>query len=70
MKDPEHFIDKPAEEIDTVLKAFKRSVSRFPDNNFLGTRDPTQEGSPYVWKSWKQCDQITDNFARGNLPYN
>ena len=56
----------PDPDIDTLLKAFKRSVRRFPNNPFLGTRDESVEGRPYKWRSWKEVDEITENLARGN----
>lgn len=58
---------KPAEDVDTLYKAFKRSVTRFPNNNFLGTRDEKQDGRPYVWKTWRECDTISTNLALGKF---
>lgn len=50
-----------------MAKAFRRTVERIPDNNFLGTRDEKQEGKPYVWKSWKTCDKISDSLSKGAI---
>jgi len=36
-----------------------------PNNEFLGTRDPSQEGSPYVWKSWTEVNDIVDKLSKG-----
>lgn len=49
----EGLVERPDEGIDTLLKAFKRSVERYPNEPYLGTRDNNQEGRPYVWKTWK-----------------
>lgn len=56
IEDPSKLVTCYNEGVDTMSKAFKRTVERFPDNNFLGTRDEKQEGRPYVWKSYKTCD--------------
>ena len=31
----------------------------------MGSRDPTQEGAPYVWKTWTQVETIVNNLAAG-----
>ena len=36
-----------------------------PTSNFLGKRDENQEGRPYVWMTFKQCDEYVKNLARG-----
>ena len=46
----------PEPGIDTIWKCFKHQVDRIPDAEFLGHRDPTQEGAPYVWKTWKEVN--------------
>jgi len=33
--------------------------------DFLGWRDKTKEGMPYVWKTWQECRDYVDNLARG-----
>ena len=35
------------------------------DVDFLGSRDPNQEGKPYVWKTWNQVDADVRNLAIG-----
>lgn len=65
MPSPDQLVEKPADDVDTMLKAFKRSVRRFPNNNYLGTRDETQEGRPYKWRTWREVDELTDQLAQG-----
>jgi hypothetical protein len=55
----------PNNEYDTVLKGFEYSVKRFPNNDYLGTRDATQEGRPYTWRTFKEVDEIVTNLAKG-----
>jgi len=38
----EELVCLPAPGIDTLLKAFNRSVERYPNEPYLGTRDPNQ----------------------------
>lgn len=40
-------------------------MRRIPDEGFLGSRDPSQEGAPYVWKTWRQVEQIVNELAAG-----
>ena len=40
-------------------------VKRIPDECFLGSRDFTQEGGPYVWKTWAEVNSIATDLARG-----
>ena len=49
----------------TIWEAFQHTVGRLPDGNFVGTRDPSQAGSPYVWKTWKQVETIVEDLAAG-----
>ena len=52
--------------MDTIWRAFKYQVTRIPDELFLGSRDySTDETGPYVWKTWKQVDELVENYARG-----
>jgi long-chain acyl-CoA synthetase len=50
------FVRLPFEGVDTLLKAFKRTVNKSGGSQFLGTRDPNQEGRPYVWRSFNDTD--------------
>ena len=56
-------------EVETILQGWERSVKRVPNGNFTGTRDSSEEGvkngRPYVWKTYRECDEITTNFSRG-----
>ena len=63
MPSVDQLVDRPADDVDTMLKAFKRSVRKFPNNNYLGTRDETQEGRPYKWRTWREVDELTDQLA-------
>ncbi len=63
----EELVCLPAPGIDTLLKAFKRSVERYPNEPYLGTRDPNQEGRPYIWKTWGEVDTLTTDLAYGKL---
>jgi len=54
----------------TIWDAFKHTVGRLPDSEFVGTRDPTQEGAPYVWKTWKQAEEIIEDLAAGMVHLN
>lgn len=67
VEDPNQLLCKPSENVDTLVKAFKRSVERFPNNNYLGTRDEKQEGRPYVWRSWKSCDDVSTKLSLGKF---
>ena len=40
-------------------------VKRIPNELFLGSRDFSQEGGPYVWKTWAEVDSIAQDLARG-----
>ena len=31
----------------------------------MGSRDQSQEGAPYVWKTWRQAHQIVNDLAKG-----
>lgn len=35
------------------------------NDDWLGSRDKTQEGAPYVWKTWRQVNSNVDNLAKG-----
>jgi hypothetical protein len=43
-------------------------VATYPDRQFLGTRDNSQEDRPYTWRTYKNVDEITDALTAGNLP--
>ena len=55
----------PFQGVDTIWKAFKHTVGRLPDSQYLGSRDPTQPGEPYVWKTWREVDEIVEDMAAG-----
>jgi hypothetical protein len=49
---------------DTLWKGFKDTVSRMPNENFLGTRNlALKEEMPYEWKTFKEAHDIALNFA-------
>ena len=31
----------------------------------MGSRDPSQEGAPYVWKTWAQVQKLVEYMAAG-----
>ena len=64
-KDENDYKQQPAPGVETIWDAFKHSRERLPNENFLGSRDPTQEGSPYVWKTWAQVDTLVNQLAAG-----
>lgn len=55
---------------DSLLKLFRRTCRTLPNNEFLGTRDKKQEGAPYVWKTYRDVEQIADNLAKGYVALN
>ena len=66
MNGTDDFTKVPFEGVDTLAKAFNRTVNKSGGNQFLGTRDPNQEGRPYIWKTFKETDEISDNLVKGN----
>lgn len=64
-EDPKTLTGPAEEDIPTIVHAFKKTAKRIPNSNFLGTRDDQQEGRPYVWRTFKQCEDYVDNLARG-----
>ena len=46
------------------------SNGRLGDQPFLGSRNATQTGAPYVWKSWVQVHTLVDQLAAGILSLN
>jgi long-chain acyl-CoA synthetase len=51
--------------VTTVVDAFHESCKMRPHKDFLGWRDKTKEGQPYVWKTWQESRDYVDNLARG-----
>ena len=51
--------------MNTVWDAFKMTSKKQANLDFVGSRDPTQEGSPYVWKTWAQVETIVEHLAAG-----
>jgi long-chain acyl-CoA synthetase len=64
-KDENDLVRYPYDDVKTVWDAFQRSVKKFPNNDFLGTRNDKKEGRPYEWKTWKQVDEIVLNLSKG-----
>ena len=54
----------------TLYDAFARSCKRVPNETFLGSRDFSQEGAPYVWKTFSYVKQIVDYLAAGIIHLN
>ncbi len=57
----------PPDGTNTLLKGFRKTVANYGQSQFLGTRDDTQEGRPYVWKNFKEIDDISDLLVRGMI---
>ena len=55
----------PAPGVQTIWDAFMHSKGRLPNENFMGSRDPSQEGAPYVWKTWAQVETLVNHLAAG-----
>jgi len=56
----------PFEGVDTILKCFKMQVKRLPNEWWLGTRDFSKDPTgPYAWKTWKEVNEIMENYAKG-----
>ena len=51
--------------LDSFAKVFDHNAKESPDHRFLGTRDETQPGRPYTWKTYGECNEISNNLARG-----
>ena len=58
------------EGMDTIWKQFKMTSRKFPNNEWMASRDKSQEGSPYVWKTFRQIEEIVDNLAKGYVALN
>lgn len=56
--------------MNTIWDAFKQTALRQPNHDFVGSRDPSQEGSPYVWKTWNQVETIVNYLAAGFVHLN
>ena len=64
-EDPNVVTGPLSDKLATLVDAFHASVQIRPNQNFLGWRDHSQEGQPYIWKTWAQCRDYVDNLARG-----
>lgn len=64
-KNQNEFKTIPYDGVDNLWSIFTHQVKRQPDANFLGSRDPTQDGAPYVWKTWAKVNEIVDDLAAG-----
>lgn len=40
----------------TVPELFQKVVRKFPNRQFLGTRNLNIEGKPYEWKTYREID--------------
>ena len=47
--------------IDTILKSFRRSTEKSPNNDFLGTR----VGESYEWLTYKEVYDLQEDFGYG-----
>lgn len=69
-RDENDFKTIPYEGIDTIWKLFQYQVTRIPNSAFLASRDWTQPGGPYLWKTWKQVSEIAINLSKMIHAYN
>lgn len=51
----------------TLWEIYQRTVKRFPDRQFLGTRNLAKEGAPYEWKNHRYIYDTMDLFSRGKI---
>jgi hypothetical protein len=51
----------PFDNVDTVYKALYRNVEKYPNNEFLGTRN----GDHYEWLSFKEALSLAENLSYG-----
>lgn len=56
----------PFKGVDTMLKAFRRTVQRIPNLEFMGTRD----GDQYKWITWKETAHTCEHFSYGLVALN
>lgn len=54
-------------DITTLWEAFQRGVTKFPDNNMLGTRSFLEDGSrgPFTWDSFKSVNEVAQQIGSG-----
>jgi hypothetical protein len=48
-----------------VFHAFKKSAKKFKNRPFLGKRDDSQEGRPYIWMTYGEAEIYINNLAKG-----
>jgi len=51
----------------SMIHAFEKTVNKYTDKNFLGTRTPLEGGKfgPYQWKSFSQVRELAQSFSKG-----
>ncbi len=51
----------------TLLDAYRRTVKRFPNHRFLGTRNKRDEEGNlvYSWKTFQEIYDLMEAFAKG-----
>ena len=57
--DVDHLDALPFPGIDTLYKAFHRTVNRIPDNEFIGTR----VGNEYKWITFREGEKLCKNLS-------
>ena len=62
---PDSYKTSPFPGVETLWQCFMRSRKTFPDLPFLGTRDKSQEGAPYVWKNWTEVEELVNALSAG-----
>ena len=60
--------------LNTMIKVFKRSVKHYPNRPMFATREKIskekEEYGEYKYKTYKEVDEIVNNFAKGIYGYN
>lgn len=49
----------------TWHEMFQRAVKKWPNNQFLGTRNKKIDGNPYEWRTYREVDEIKEHLAKG-----
>ena len=69
-KDQNDYKSQPEPGVDTIWKAFQTSLRQGPNKDFIGSRDPSTEGRPYKWKTWRMVSDYVDRLAHGYVALN
>jgi hypothetical protein len=62
---PDHLESPEVEGARTLWDLFQRTVKKYPNMKFTGTRNNDKPGRPYEWKTYREIYDSMDLFARG-----